>query len=402
MATRIGRRHGIAAGLVVVATALSACGSGSPQKTSTSPAHGQPHSGSATPSAGSSASSSLKPAPKALQALPLLKLTELSTAIGTPLNGLQDDGGTSSPSGGFVSVAETESHLTKFRISLQSYANPAAAMQVYKQLTVNGGTPLPGIGDKALDSIGTQVIVLKASQVLTVNVNLTSAGEDYLGQNDKSTESLLTALDKPARAAAQAIAAQLTGSPAIGSYLQLPAGALDPCKLSANAISTGTKQDVTAVNASSENRPAQQCDIKIGDSRYLVQTYTSAQATAAVPSTSLAAVYAQDASAHTPGEHVHTESANFMAFANIDEDFSLELLVTGAQLSSFRAAPETAHQALIRIKNAYTAPVSREQCYELGKEAAMQLVVGMPEAEAKKFFDELVDWCSKFPKGGQS
>ncbi len=275
-------------------------------------------------------------------------------------------------------------------------------MDAYNQFSGTGATPLPGVGDKALDLVGTQVVVLKASQVLVVNVDLTSAGEDYLGQNDKSPESQLTALDKPARAAAQAIAARLTGSPASGSYLQLPAGALDPCKVSTKAIGAGTKQAVTAVNASSENRPAQQCDIKIGDSRYLVQTYTSTQASAAVPSTSLAAVYAQDASARTPGEHVHTESANLMAFANIDEDFTLEVLVTGAELSSFRATPETAHQALIRIKNAYTAPVSREQCYELGKEAAMQLVVGIPEAEAKKFFDELVDWCSMFPRGGAS
>ena len=394
-------RRGIAAGLMVVATAITACGSGSPHKTGTPPASQGPHRGSATPSTGSPGSPGLKPAPKALQALPLLKLTELSAAIGTPLNGLQDDGGTSSGSE-FFSVAETESHLTRFRISLQSFANPAAAMDAYSQLSGTGGTPLAGIGDKAVDLVGEQVVVLKASQVLVVNVNLTSAGQDYLGQNDKSPESMLAALDKPARAAAQAIAAQLTGSPTSGSYLQLPAGALDPCHLSTKAIAAGTKQDVTAANDTSEDRPAQQCDVNIGDSHYLVQTYTSAQAAAAIPSTSLAAVYAQDASGHTPGEHVHTESASLMAYANIDEDFTLEVLVTGAQLSSFRAAPETAHQALIRIKNSRTAPVSREQCYELGKEAAMQLVVGMPEAEAKQFFHELVDWCSKFPVGGGS
>ncbi len=124
MATHIGRRHGVAAGLMVVATTLAACGSGSPHTTSTSPAHKEPQHGTATPSAGSSGSPILRPAPEALQALPLLKLSELGAAVGSPLNGLQDDGGASSPSGGFVSVAETESHLTRFRISLQSYANP--------------------------------------------------------------------------------------------------------------------------------------------------------------------------------------------------------------------------------------------------------------------------------------
>lgn len=65
------------------------------------------------------------------------------------------------------------------------------------------------------------------------------------------------------------------------------------------------------------------------------------------------------------------------------------------------AAPETAHQPPIRIKNARTTLAPREQCYALGDEAAIQLVAGMPRSEANQPFDELVDWCAKFPSGGQ-
>jgi hypothetical protein len=85
----------------------------------------------------------------------------------------------------------------------------ATAQQAYNQLTLSGGTPLPGIGEKASDTIATQVVVLKFSQVLVVHVDLTPAGIDYLGENAKSPASLVAALDNPARAVARAVAPQL-------------------------------------------------------------------------------------------------------------------------------------------------------------------------------------------------
>ncbi len=404
MPTRTGPGLGIA-GLILAAAALAACSSSTPHKVSTGPVDTSLGGGPSSAGAGHDGPGPV-PAPKELQALPLLTATGLPTALGTSVHGFQDDGGTAStyPSAGFISTAETETRLTRFQVSLQSYTNPADATQAYNQLTASGGTPIAGLGDKAMAQVAQQVVVLKGSQVLVVGVNLTSAGNDYLAEHDKSPASVLAALDRPARAAARAIVPQLTGAAVSGSYLQLPAGATDPCAISTKSLATATKQAVTATNAASENRPAQQCDIQIGSSPYVVQTYTSTQAAAAIPATTLAAVYAQDAQVSTPGQRVQTASEHLKAFMNIDTDFTLEVLVTGDPGSNWRAtaatAPgETAHQALIRIKNAQTSPISREHCYQLGKEAAMQLVIGMPQSEADHFFTELTDWCSRFPSG---
>jgi hypothetical protein len=407
-ATRVRPVSSLIVAFLLAAAALAACGSNSPHHSDAPTVPLDPGSGSGpspTGAAGSAGSTGVIAAPKAFQALPLLTQAGLTTALGTPLKGFQDDGGTASTEG-FISIAETEDRLTRFRVSLQSYPSAANATQAYNELTRSGGTALAGLGDKAMDLVATQVVVLKASQVLLVGVYPTPAGLDYIGENDKSPASLLTLLDKPARAVATAIAPHLVGTAVSGPYLQLPAGGLDPCALSIKAIATATKQDVSATNGPSEDRPSQQCNVRIATSPYLVQTYTSTQAAAAVPATTLAAVYAADAKVKTPGQRVQTASAHLKAYLDVDTDFTLEVLITGAPVGRagviepagyVRAAPETAHQALLRIRNARTAPVSREHCYELGREASLQLVVGMPEAEAKQFFDELVDWCSKFP-----
>jgi len=401
-------RWGATALLAATTAALVGC-SGSPAPPAASSRAGQgtsPRPGGTGPGSGANPSTpapSRHPTPAApprdLQALALLTAAGLPAALRAGGHGYQDDGGTATtyPSLGFASEADTETTLTRFRVSLQSWDTPATASDDYDALTRSGGTPMTGLGEKAMDQIGEQIVVLEGSQVLVVGVDLTPAGEDYLAAHGKSPAALLAVMDRPARSAAKALAAHLSGHPATGTYLQLPAGALDPCNLSTAAIGAATKQPVTAVHAPSENRPAQQCDVAIGGSPFLVQTYTSAQAAAAVPTTTVAAVYATDLRAPTVRNRRQMAGPHVKAFMAADADFVLEILAT-PDGAGFRAdAPETAHQALVRIKNAHTGPLTRAQCYALGEDAAQQLVLGHPDAEWKAFFDELVNWCSSFP-----
>ncbi len=397
--------------LAAAATVLVACG-GSPAPhgaTSSRPDGSHAPTGGSSAPAGPSQSAStsaghVAPAasPRTVQALSLLTTAHLPAALGTGVHGFEDDGGTATtyPSTGFVSDAETETRLTRFRVSLQSWTSPTAAREAYGELTRSGGTPIPGLGDKAIDQVGEQIVVLHTSQVLIVGVIPTTAGEDYLATHDKSPAALRSVLDRPARAAAKALAPQLTGTAVTGPYLQLPAGAIDPCNLSTAKISAATKAPVTLVNAPSENRPAQQCDVALGGSPFLVQTYTAAQAAAALPATTLSAVYSADLRSPTLRHRLQMSSGHIKAFMAADQDFVLEILATPATAGYRQAiAPETAHEALIRIKNAHTGPLTRAQCYALGQDAALQLVVGHPNAEADAFFHELVTWCQSVPKG---
>jgi hypothetical protein len=192
MPARTRPRLRTAAGLLLVATAATACTSGPGHHSSDSPS-----------------------VPKALQVLPLLAEAGLPAALGTPLSEFKDDGGVASTDR-FISQAETQSRLTRFNVSLQTYQSPIAADLAYNRLTLSGGTPIRGLGDKAMDLVATQVIVLKASQVLVVGVDTTSAGLGYIGEHGRTPASLLAVLDQPARTVAGAIAPQLTGTAVSG------------------------------------------------------------------------------------------------------------------------------------------------------------------------------------------
>jgi hypothetical protein len=199
MPARTQPRLRAAAGLLLIATAATACTS-SPPHTST---------GSAS-------------VPKAFQAWPLVTGGGLPVALGTPLNGFKDDGSTASADG-VISKAEMQSRLTRFHVSLQSYPNPAEADLAYNRLTLSGGRPISGLGDTAMDLVATQVIVRKASQVLVVGVDTTPAGLDYIADHGKTPASLLAVLDQPARAVAGVIAPNLLGVAVSGTSLQTPA-----------------------------------------------------------------------------------------------------------------------------------------------------------------------------------
>jgi hypothetical protein len=387
--------------IAIVALTVAACGGGS--KASGSKASGS--SGSTSAGAGSTsgaASASLPSAPVNLTALPLLKGVNLGAALGSAVIGYQDDGGYPAiyPNVSFISQAETATNLTRLVVTLQTFGSTGDAATAYQQAT-KAAAPLTGLGDMAAYTTGVPLTVLKGSQVLTVSPNATSAGNDYIAEQDKSTESIASIYDKPALAAAAAIAPKLTGTSVSKQYVQIAEGGVDPCVLSTTTLAKDLATTVTATYGKSETAPRMQCTYAVGTRRYLLQTYTSTQASNAIPATTVQAQFTADMQKATRGQQQKVTTNSFSAFMNVDTDWQFEFLVSSTGSVSGLVAhgiAEPALQELIRIRNAVTGPLTRDQCYKLGEDAFGRLSLATPDADVTKFTDTLVDWCSGFPK----
>jgi hypothetical protein len=306
--------------------------------------------GSSSPGgSGSSGSSGVAvtkapPAPPAgLSAVALLNEASPAAALDVTFAGSQDDGGVTTvdengsgetPPNEFVSEVETATNDTHLAITLTTFPNAVDSSAAYK-IDVDGfsfSVPLTGIGSSAtaneeaaspcaglpapeqpgcyydhkqLDFNGLgEVAVLQGGQVLTVQPTPTAMVKAQLSNEDpgqsltqvQQTVALLQTIEiTQPQAVARAVAGHMTGQTASGTYLQLPAGGLNPCAASASTLGSELKTQVTAVNVPSDTAPEQECTYTIGGEGYTAYTETDTQASMAVPPTTLESLYTTDA-----------------------------------------------------------------------------------------------------------
>jgi hypothetical protein len=419
-AGRTTRTRAMVAALTVVALVLVSCGGGdsSPPK-----AVG---SGSSAPDAGTTVN-----APDALVASHLLASVDLTAAVGTPVQGAQDDGGYTSQQNAFVSQVETTTSLTRLSISLISAADSTAADTQYQQLAGQSATALPGVGTKASYVPAQQATVLSGSQVLSVRAIPTVAGGERLAATAKSPQSLDAVLTTPMLATTKTLASKMSGQAAAKPYVQIPAGAVNPCSVSVKALSDQLHKQVTGGTVvQSQMPPAQQCTYMISSKPFSVLTYTAAQAAAALPPTTLATVF--DTSRKQPSRvaTLYDDVAPYQLYMKPDADWVGEFLLSdprsastgtstpaaaglpaaaGAQTVGFHqpadVAPRGPGLTWVRVQNGYTFVVDYEDCYDFfldairaeNADATAQLkaTLGVHAANAiyQQLTQDIADWC---------
>jgi hypothetical protein len=402
----------VSLGLVVAA--VGACGGSG----STPAPRNSTSGGAVAPSA------SLSAAPPALVASHLIDAANLSMAVGSAVTGNQDDGGVSPDATHFVSQAETESRLTRFSVMLTTYDKTASATQAYRQQVGGGTTPLPGVGDEAAYQPGAQVAVRKGAQVLSLRVDATPAGESMLVATAKSPASIQAVLTQPSLQVARALAGQLSGQSLSGQYVEIPAGAVDPCEVSVSELQAALHKSVTMAHTMSQQPPQLMCTYTINGQPFSVSTYTEAQAEAALPPASLKSVFTTDAQMPSHSGILQDTAGPVALYMNPDSDWSAAALFTtssqtqglgpipapAAQQVSFRGkttpfVPQGPPLIMVKVRNGYTFVVDIQDCYELfwgaihdELRAAQKLIFGSLGMDAaatftKKMSDDVYNWC---------
>jgi hypothetical protein len=328
--------------LALAAVVLGVCGASFVSTSSASSSTRSAQQGISGPAVGlTSLIATTSDPPAALEATALIKGAELSQAIGTPTQGLQDDGGftttTSSGSHAFWSQAETATQDTHLVVTLESFNSTASASEGYQAAisTLGASQPLAGVGQEAtaadeLFSSFSQacnrdapacearlragstfsgegsVTVLKGSQVLTVTPTPSATAMATLTQDQSSlsgagaassVQSLIslyqTVLETQPQAAAKALATRMSGQSNSTTYLELPAGAVNPCTLSTRSLLSALRGSPVTEQGymKSDDPPAQACSYDIGDAGFTDETETAQQAAASVPPQTLATLF---------------------------------------------------------------------------------------------------------------
>jgi hypothetical protein len=312
--------------------------------------------------------------PAALTAASLMSPANLSSAMGTPISGIQDDGGVSNSQGAlsFESQAETATSDANFAITLTSYGSDSVANQAYTtDLSQYGNQQaLPGVGTQAsiatnpLLSVcenespsvapavcgarlragggsaltGQPVTVLKGAQVLTVTPTPAAAVKTQFANDETSAtqpgtfEQLIalakTVLITQPTAMATALAGRMTGQTSTKRYLEVPHGAINACLVPASKLA-GKGLSVTASNVPSDMPPEQECRYTVNGDEFGWYSETSAQAADSVPPASLQQIYATAAQNATEHEQVNLKhGVTAEAFAVGGDLFETGVLLT--------------------------------------------------------------------------
>ena len=390
---------------VVVLCVISSCGS-----TSGTPAA----TGATAASAGGTAT-----APGALIAARLVTAAQASSAMGVQLPGIEDDGGVSQPGGPFISQARTLTPAASLTVSLATFGAAGDAQQRYAQLVPPATTSpapeqVPSVGDRATTT-ATGVMVLKGAQLLTVGMTLPKAVDDRLAQA-KITGSLdpatLAAANEAmlhdATSLARVMGDKLTGQAVSGSISYLPSGAADPCAVPAASLNHGDIH-VTSQPVVSDAPPALECvyiftgsrEGEPGTGELATYALTSPQAQAAVPPTTVAAVYGSSTSGSSSGgSAVYSSgvSGDIQASGTTQGEPDYLLMYDGP------ASPNL----MVRVSDEHSSYfVDRDDCAREIAKLADQLfpaayaetkaTLGAPAEQAalRDMSNKIIDWCTK-------
>jgi hypothetical protein len=364
----------------------------------------------AVPSAARAATATPAAAPAGLVAVTLFKATHLASVL-PGLRGRQDDGGYAQtyPGTSFVSTVQAQTADTAFSVTLTAFASKSSAGQGF--VTERSGTSkLPGVGNRAALLANEETLVLEGSQVLLVQVTGTAAGNDLIAAGDKSPAVLKQILGAPLLAATKALVHHMNGQPAKKAYTYLPAGARNPCSVTAASVKAKIHHPVVVTPAMSEQPPSQQCDYSLNSQPFLVQTYTHAQAVLASPPTTLDAVFSADLAAANGRNNALTATIGPVRLFMIpDEDWTAEALIEssakGIPTSSAPAAADgsgaTTHGlSLVRVLNGYTYTVSFEDCVALFNQEVLGVLADpidaipdVSDATKNALLNKVYDWC---------
>jgi hypothetical protein len=225
----------------------------------------------------------------------------------------------------------------------------------------------------------------------------------------------------------------MSGAGASKPYVEIPAGAVNPCGIPVAELSAKLHKSVSAGTVvQSQMPPAQQCSYTISGKPFSVQTYTAAQAAAAIPPTTLATLFATTRQQPSRVATLYADVAPYQLYMKPDADWVGEVLLSdpsraipsdgtstpgAAGLSDevttqpvgFHApvdvAPRGPGLTWVRVANGYTFVVDFEDCYDFfldairaeNEEATSQLkaTLGIPAANAiyRQLTKDLEDWC---------
>jgi hypothetical protein len=405
---------------------VAACGGASTGGTSSSPG--------GSGSSGSSGASVGNPPPAGLSAVALVNEASPAAALDVTFAGMQDDGGvtTVDENGSgetapneFVSEVETATNDTHLAITLTTFASAVDAMAGYKidvddfdfSVALTGiGTSAtadeeaaspcarlpareqPGcyVGHKQLDFDGLgEVAVLKGGQVLTVVPTPTAMAKAEVSNGSpglsvtqvQQTVALLQMIEvAQPQAVARAVAPHMTGQTASGTYLQLPAGGVNPCAAPASTLASELKTQVAASNVPSDTEPEQECTYSIGGEDYTAYTETETQASTAVPPTTLDAVYTADAMSPQASSTIGPDSGyTIQTFVDGGELFDSDSLVTVPSVTSARfgngtvvelgAVGTSSRDILLRLEAAEGASAGETTSKDLCSDVLTQMMV---------------------------
>ena len=217
---------------------------------------------------------------------------------------VENDGGFES-SGSFTSRARTAAaDGNTLTVQLTTYPNARSAKSLYREDFAGqpGASAIKGAGYKGEDA-DNYAFALKGSQVLSIQGQLGSAGQQQLEQEKESGSSISSSVaasaSKDAAALAAALAPKLTGQATRATNLvSIPKGGINPCAVPASSLHHGSIQ-VTSQPTLSDSPPALECVYTFTGSRsgepgtgmLAVYTLTQTQARGAVPPTTAKAFF---------------------------------------------------------------------------------------------------------------
>jgi hypothetical protein len=281
------------------------------------------------------------PDPATVQtAFSLLDNTGYATALGEPVAGPEDDGGTDS---GFDTGRNqrTEARVLsasglKFDVQLFAFPDAGTALDQYNTLTANYSQgvalePLPGVGDQAA-YVETTVFVLRGAQILQVDISFTGAAEEQLDEAKSSAadfDAILTFFYRRVIPVGQALGPTLSGAPVSVPQTLLPAAARDACAGEPTLAASIFGADATASPSQSERNPATMCILSGGGETVFLFVLTEGQLTSSLTPSTAADKYAADLASAQASPNAPLVAANGLSFTTTLPEVSAEALVTG-------------------------------------------------------------------------
>ncbi len=258
-----------------------------------------------------------------LSAYHLLDAAGYTAALGEPVTAVEDDGVVPDRYGCEIGQARA---LTAAGVlittTLRTADSTDNAKQEYSNEANFGSTPGPlNAGDQSAFTDGL-ALVQKGAQVLRVTSNIAPGFDPKAGGVDPTAA--LAAAAAAAGKAAPALAGKMTGATCSGPAIGIPAGAIDPCLVSAHQVEDGLQ--ITGVRVTpvlSDRSGNSECEYDLGGyaGTIYVYTRTDPQLEASISPIPAADSYANDLRAATDPQNSANatksfESGPFQGFGN--------------------------------------------------------------------------------------